>query len=50
MLKMKDFRDFVLDTCILNLDAEQVYWKPQITNLKNKEVTANPEPPTLEKN
>ena len=49
MLKMKDFRDFVLDNYILNFDAEQVYFKPQITNLKNKEVTANPKSQTLGK-
>ena len=50
---MKDFRDFVLDTCILVFDAEQVYLKLQATNLKNKEVTVNPkvgpQPQTLEK-
>ena len=46
---MKDFRDFVLDNCILDFDTEQVYLKPQVTNLKNKEVTANPEPQTLKK-
>ena len=39
---MKDFRNFVLDKCILYFDAEQVYLKPQVTNLKNKEVAANP--------
>ena len=50
VLKMKDFRNFVLDNCILDFDAEQVYLKPQVTNLKNKEVTVNPEPQTLEKN
>ena len=49
MLKMMDFRNFVLDNCILYFDAEQVYLKPQVTNLKNKEVTANPKPQTLEK-
>ena len=48
MLKMKDFRDFVLDNCILNFDAEQVYFKLQVTNLKNKEVAVNPKPQTLE--
>ena len=42
---MKDFRNFVLD-----FDAEQVYLKLQVTNLKNKEVTVNPKPQTLEKN
>ena len=50
MLKMQDFRNFVLDNCILDFDAEQVYLKPQVTNLKNKKVTANPKPQTLEKN
>ena len=50
VLKMKDFRNFVLDNCILDFDAEQVYLKPQVINLKNKEVTVNPKPQTLEKN
>ena len=45
VLKMKDFRNFVLD-----FDAEQVYLKLQVTNLKNKEVTVNPKPQTLRKN
>ena len=45
VLKMKDFRNFVPDNCILDFDAEQVYVKPQVINLKNKEVTAQ----TLEK-
>ena len=49
VLKMKDFRNFVLDNCILDFDAEQVYLEPQVTNLKNKEVTANPKPQTLKK-
>ena len=44
------FRNFVLDNCILDFYAEQVYLKPQVTNLKNKklEVTANPKPQTKE--
>ena len=50
VLKMKDFRNFVLDNCILDFDAEQVYLKLQVTNLKNKEVTVNPKPQTLENN
>ena len=50
VLKMKDFWNFVLDNCILVFDAEQVYLKLQATNLKNKEVTVNPKPQTLEKN
>ena len=50
VLKMKDFRNFVLHNCILDFDAEQVYLKPQVFNLKNKEVTANPKTQTLEKN
>ena len=37
VLKMKDFRNFVVHYCILVFDAE-------ITNLKNKEATVNPEP------
>ena len=49
VLKMEDFRNFVLDNCILYFDAEQVYLNPQVTNLKNKEVTANPKSQTLEK-
>ena len=48
VLKMKDFRNFVLDNCILDFDAEQVYLKPQVTNLKNNEVTVNPKSQTLE--
>ena len=28
VLKMKDFRNFVLDNCTLDFDAEQVYLKP----------------------
>ena len=40
----KGFSDFVLDNCILDFDAEQVYVKLQVTNLKNKEVTVNPQP------
>ena len=47
---MKDFRNFVLHNCILVFDAEQVYLKLQVINLKNKEVTVNPKPQTLEKN
>ena len=47
VLKMKDFRNFVLD---VDFDAEQVYLKPQVINLKNKEVTVNPKLQTLEKN
>ena len=50
VLKMNDFRNFVLHNCILVFDAEQVYWKLQVTNLKNKEVTVNLKPHTLEKN
>ena len=50
VLKMKDFWNFVLDNCILDFDAEHVYLKPQVINLKNKEVTVNPKPQTLEKN
>ena len=46
---MKDFRNFVLDDCILDFDAEQVYLKLQVTNLKDKEVTVNPKTQTLRK-
>ena len=46
---MKDFQKLVLDNCILDFDVEQVYLKLQVTNLKNKEVTVNPKPQTLEK-
>ena len=42
-------KDFVLNNCILDFDAEQVYLKLQVINLKNKEVTVNPKPQTLEK-
>ena len=34
LLKMRDFRNFVLQNCILDLDAEQVYLKPQVTKVK----------------
>ena len=40
--KMQDFRNFVLHNCILYFNTEQVYLKLQVTNVKNKEVTANP--------
>ena len=51
VLKMRDFWNFVLHNCILVFDAEQVYLKLQIINLKNKELeVANPKPQTLEKN
>ena len=40
---------FVLHNCILVFDYEQVYFKLQVTNLKNKEVTVNSRPQTLEK-
>ena len=33
--KMKDFRNFVIDNCILVFDTEQVYLKLEATNLKN---------------
>ena len=49
VLKVKDFWNFVLHNCILVFDAKQVYLKLQVTNLKNKEVTVNPKPQTLEK-
>ena len=49
VLKMKDFRNFVPHNCILAFDAEQVYLKPQVINLKNNEVTVNPKPQTLRK-
>ena len=32
VLKMKNFRNFVLHNCILVFDAEQVYLKLQVTN------------------
>ena len=47
---MKDFQNFVLDNCILDFDAEQVYLKLQVMNLKINEVTVNPKPQNLEKN
>ena len=46
VLKMKNFRNFVLHNCILVFDAEQVYLELQVINLKNKEVTVNPKPHT----
>ena len=33
------FFNFVLHNCILISDAEQVYFKPQVTNFKMKEAT-----------
>ena len=47
--KIQDFRNFVLRKYILIFDAERVYLKLQATNVKNKEVTANSKPQTLEK-
>ena len=44
---MQDFRNFLLHNCILNFDSGYVYLKLQVTNVKNKEVTANPKPQTL---
>ena len=41
---MLEFRDFVLNSCILIFNAEQVYLEPQVSDFKNKEVTANPVP------
>ena len=49
MLKIKDFRNFILHNCILVFDSEKVYLKLEVTNLKNEEVTVNPKPQTLEK-
>ena len=47
---MQDVRNFVWHQCILNFDTKQVYLEPQVPNVKNKEVTANPDPQTLGKN
>ena len=47
--KMQDFRNYVLHNFIVIFDAEQVYLQPKVTNVKNKEVTANPKPQTLQK-
>ena len=49
VFKMEDFRNFIQNNCILVFDAEQVYFKLQTTNLKNKEITVNPKHQTLEK-
>ena len=49
VLKMKEFRKFVLHNCILVFDAKQVYLKRKVINLKNKEVTVNPKPQTPQK-
>ena len=43
---MEDFQNFVRS----RFWAEQVYFKLQVINLKNKEVTVNPKPQTLETN
>ena len=40
--KIQEFQNFVLHNCILIFDAEQVYLKPQVTKINNKEVAANP--------
>ena len=48
-LKMKEIRNCLLHNCILVFDAEPVNLKLQVTILKNKEVTVNPKPQTLEK-
>ena len=45
---MKDFGNFVLDNWIIVFDAEQVYLKVQVINLKNKEVIVNSKPQTLD--
>ena len=50
VLKMKDFRNFVLHNCLLVSNAEQVYLMLQVINLKNKEVTVNPKTQTLKNN
>ena len=47
---MQEYWNFILQNCIIILDAEQVYLKLQATNVKNTEVKANPKPKTLEKN
>ena len=44
--KMLDVRNFVVPNCVFNFDAEQLYFKLQITKFKNKEVTVNPTVPT----
>ena len=42
-IKMQDFLNPILHNCIVILNAEQVNWKHQLTNIKNKEVkTLNP--------
>ena len=40
---MQDCRNLVLHNSILNFDAEQVYLKVWVTNVKNKE-SLNPNP------
>ena len=39
-----------LNLSIIIFNDEQVHWMLQATNFKNKEVTANPNPHTLERN
>ena len=43
---MQNIWNFVLHNCILIFDAEHVYFQPQVTDFKNKEVTVylNPKP------
>ena len=50
IFSQRDAGFFVLHTCILIFDAEQVYLKPQVSNLMNKEVKEDPNPQTLSKN
>ena len=47
---MQDFWNFVVHNCIFNLDAEQIYFKLQVTNVKDKKGTANPKPQILAQN
>ena len=44
---MQVFWNFVTHICILIFEADQVYFKVQVTNFNHKEVSANPKPKTF---
>ena len=46
---MHDFRNFVLNNCIVIFDVEHVCLNLQVPNFKNKQVTAKPKPPKSSK-
>ena len=46
---MQEIWNFVLQISSVHADAEQLFFYPQVTDFKNKEVTANPKPYTFPK-